>query len=122
MLTRKNLIVLTYAAYASMLVIFLTNTPHFQFLLPAKQSMSSSFPSSAGLNQFNEITYPMFVFCRGKSSEQQVDLPPRPVYRSPPAPPPLTAGHPAYASSSQLQNGEDDDDDDEDEAIEFVIV
>uniref|UniRef100_A0A8D8J318 Cysteine protease n=4 Tax=Culex pipiens TaxID=7175 RepID=A0A8D8J318_CULPI len=92
------------------------------FLLPAKQSMSSSFPSSAGLNQFNEITYPMFVFCRGKSSEQQVDLPPRPVYRSPPAPPPLTAGHPAYASSSQLQNGEDDDDDDEDEAIEFVIV
>lgn len=90
------------------------------FLLPVKQSMSSSFPSSTGLNQFNEITYPMFVFCRGKSSEQQVDLPPRPIYRSPPAPPPLSAAHPAYSSSSQLPN--DDDDDDDDEAIEFVIL
>lgn len=93
------------------------------FLLPAKQSMSSSFPSSTGLNQFNEITYPMFVFCRGKSSEQQIDLPSRPIYRSPPGPPPLSAAHPAFSSSSRLPpNDDDDDDDDDDEAIEFVFV
>ncbi|XP_058467658.1 cysteine protease ATG4D [Malaya genurostris] len=93
------------------------------FLLPAKQSMSSSFTSSTGLHQFNEITYPMFVFCRGKSSEQQIDLPSRPIYRSPPVPPPLTANNASHSQQLLPQNYDvDDDDDDEDEAIEFVIV
>ncbi|XP_053684547.1 cysteine protease ATG4D [Sabethes cyaneus] len=89
------------------------------FLLPVKQSMSSSFTSSTGLHQFNEITYPMFVFCRGKSSEQQIDLPQRPIYRSPPVPPPLSTYH---ASQSQQLQVQDDDDDDDDESIEFVII
>ncbi|XP_058813746.1 cysteine protease ATG4D [Topomyia yanbarensis] len=91
------------------------------FLLPVKQSMSSSFTSSTGLHQFNEITYPMFVFCRGKSSEQQIDLPVRSMYRSPPAPPPLSS-HNATHSQQLLPQDYDDDDDDDDEAIEFVIV
>ncbi|XP_065081402.1 cysteine protease ATG4D [Ochlerotatus camptorhynchus] len=94
------------------------------FLQPAKQQMSNSFTSSTGVTQFPEVTYPMFVFCRGKSSEQQMELPPRPIYRTPPAPPPLTAQGPDGISQShqQLPQPDDDDDDDEDEAMEFVIL
>ncbi|XP_019524928.3 cysteine protease atg4da [Aedes albopictus] len=95
------------------------------FLQPAKQQMSSSFTSSTGVAQFPEVTYPMFVFCRGKSSEQQIELPSRTVYRMPPAPPPLSATRGGGISQSQQlpQAGNDDeDDDDEDEAMEFVIL
>lgn len=98
---------------------------HLQFLQPAKQQMSSSFTSSTGVAQFPEVTYPMFVFCRGKSSEQQIELPSRTVYRMPPAPPPLSATRGGGISQSQQlpQAGNDDeDDDDEDEAMEFVIL
>ncbi|XP_001660889.2 cysteine protease ATG4D isoform X1 [Aedes aegypti] len=93
------------------------------FLQPAKQQMSSSFTSSTGVTQFPEVTYPMFVFCRGKSSEQQIELPQRSMYRTPPAPPPLS-GKGGMSQSQQLPHPgeEEDDDDDEDEAMEFVIL
>lgn len=52
------------------------------------------------------MNYPMFVFCRGRSSDQQTTEIKRPVY-SPP-------------SNYNRQNYTDDEDDDETE--EFVIV
>lgn len=83
--------------------------------------MSSSFTSSTGLAQFPEVTYPMFVFCRGKSSEQQIELPSRSFYRTPPpAPPPLSAK--GGISQSLHLPQPDDDDDDDDESMEFVIL
>lgn len=62
----------------------------------------------------------MFVFCRGKSSDQRADLSstqhqPAAMYRSPPTAIP----HGAVPGD---RNREDDDDDEEDEAIEFVIL
>lgn len=92
------------------------------FLLPVKQQMTSSFTSSSGLHQFNEITYPMFVFCRGKSSEQQIDLPFRTIHRSSPVSQSLPSST-IHSSNTQLNFHQQQEDlDDDDEAIEFVIL
>ena len=73
------------------------------FLLPTKQSSSSA--------HYNDITYPMFVFCKGKSSEQQREIPPR-----------LSFGSDcSYLDESNLYPNLEDDEDD-DEIVEFVVV
>lgn len=59
-----------------------------------------------------EYNYPMFVFCRGRSSDQQMELPQRSSYRN---------CSPAMSSKNQNQVGSSDDD--EDDGIEdFVVV
>uniref|UniRef100_A0A182XKI5 Cysteine protease n=1 Tax=Anopheles quadriannulatus TaxID=34691 RepID=A0A182XKI5_ANOQN len=84
---------------------------------PGNQDAGYANPSSG--SSTGSVSYPMFVFCRGKSSEQRADLPgqqhqyPHPTaYRSPPT-----------AIPQQAAGGNDEDDEeDEDEAIEFVIL
>ena len=59
-----------------------------------------------------EYNYPMFVFCRGRSCDQQMELPQRVSYRN---------FSPAMGSKNQHQVGSSDDD--EDDGIEdFVVV
>ncbi|XP_035892643.1 cysteine protease ATG4C [Anopheles stephensi] len=91
------------------------------FLIPVHQgSQETGFANPSGSSTTSSVSYPMFVFCRGKSSEQRADLPgqhsahyPHPTaYRSPPT---------AIPQQSGATNDEDDDEE-EDEAIEFVIL
>ncbi|XP_053680300.1 cysteine protease ATG4D [Anopheles nili] len=89
------------------------------FLIPVHQPNheTAHMPSASSPGS---VSYPMFVFCRGKSSEQRADLhgnsanyyPHTAAYRSLPT---------AIPQSANASNDEDDDDD-EDEAIEFVIL
>lgn len=58
-------------------------------------------------NQMTEVNYPMFVFCRGKRCDQEVDLSH------------LVYSHTNSINSSSSAAATDDDDDDEDE---FVII
>uniref|UniRef100_U5EY72 Cysteine protease n=1 Tax=Corethrella appendiculata TaxID=1370023 RepID=U5EY72_9DIPT len=102
------------------------------YLIPRKQqSMSSS------LTQFNDIQYPMFVFCRGKSTElQQIELPQKLYYKSTQSNS-LSAyeyHHPYHHyrttscnsdSRSNARGGattDIDDDDDDDDTEEFVVL
>uniref|UniRef100_A0AAG5CPX4 Cysteine protease n=1 Tax=Anopheles atroparvus TaxID=41427 RepID=A0AAG5CPX4_ANOAO len=89
------------------------------FLTPAHHHSGQDMGASPGASSLSSgaVNYPMFVFCRGKSSEQRADLPEHQqqyahptAYRSPPP------------QNSVPGNDVDDDDDEEDEAIEFVII
>lgn len=71
------------------------------FLLPAK-TYSERHPSTNSPSSY--ANYPMFIFCNGRSSEQQAELPQRMVYSVP------------------LQDREDFQTDDDDETEEFVIL
>ncbi|XP_058057851.1 cysteine protease ATG4D [Anopheles bellator] len=86
------------------------------FLTPVANTDAVAGGSSAAVGN-----YPMFVFCRGKSSDQRADLPShRPMHAHLSAYRSSTTAGPASATSDR--DNDDDDDDEEDEAIEFVIL
>uniref|UniRef100_A0A182M0L5 Cysteine protease n=1 Tax=Anopheles culicifacies TaxID=139723 RepID=A0A182M0L5_9DIPT len=89
------------------------------FLIPVHQGNQEMGYTNSSSSSTSSVSYPMFVFCRGKSSEQRADLtgqqshyPPPTAYRSPPT---------AIPQQMAASNDEDDDEE-EDEAIEFVIL
>lgn len=75
-----------------------------QFLLPQKQSPQHS---SDKWTSYNEINYPIFAFCRGRSTDQANITTKRQVYS-----PPVQSTTKPYVT----------DDEDEDDTEEFVII
>ncbi|XP_049285800.1 cysteine protease ATG4C [Anopheles funestus] len=89
------------------------------FLIPVHQgNQEAGFTNPSG-SSTSSVSYPMFVFCRGKSSEQRADLPGQQPHHSHP----MAYRSPPTAIPQQMAAGNDEDDDEEeDEAIEFVIL
>uniref|UniRef100_A0A182QPE9 Cysteine protease n=1 Tax=Anopheles farauti TaxID=69004 RepID=A0A182QPE9_9DIPT len=90
------------------------------FLIPVPQPNQEpciSNPSGSS----SSVSYPMFVFCRGKSSEQRADLSGQ-QHQQQPAHPTAYRSHPTAIPQQAVAGNDEDDDEEEDEAIEFVIL